>query len=176
MNDDLALADLVDQLTEQMHGQLVKAIQQASEARAACTELVRNAQIEDGPDELHQTILTTRAQIERLEYLTSQLVLLKAKSAQAVADRKAQLEDAYMKAATSKTVGFSDYASAKAQDAAHATKTIAETLALRKVERTHRDVDSAWDYCRALLRGAEGVHRDLEIRIRLITLSGQLDR
>lgn len=173
---EYVLADIVDKLTEQLHPQLIKAVQGASEARAAAGQYAKDASVVDGPEELHEALIGSRAQIERLEYYVSQLVLLKAKTAQAVADRRGEYDDAYMKAATAKSVGFADYASAKEKDANFNLHTISETMKLRKAEKVHRDVDSAWDYCRILLRGAEGVHRDLEIRIRLISLSGQLDR
>lgn len=125
---------------------------------------------------LHETLVVNRGMIERLESLTATLGFWKTRTAQAVAARKAEYDDAYMQAATKKNVGFSDYASAKEKDAHFALGTIEQTMKLRKAEATHRDVDAAWDYCRILLRGAEGVQRDMELRIRLISLRSQLER
>lgn len=151
---------------------LVDLVQQARAAR----DDVRAAKADDGMEELHQQLVVNRAMIERLEYLTSSLGLMKSRSEQWVSSAKAEYEDAYMRAATKPTVGFSDYATAKEKDAHFALGTIEQTMALRKAENNHRDVVAAWDYCRILLRGAEGVQRDMEMRIRLISLRSQLER
>lgn len=151
---------------------LIDAIEQARDARDG----VRAVQADDDMDTLHQQLVINRAMIERLEHLTSTLGLMKSRTEQAVAQRRAEHDDAYMHSATKKNVGFSDYASAKEKDAHFALGTVDETLRLRKAEATHRDVAAAWDYCRILLRGAEGVQRDMETRIRLISLKSQLER
>jgi hypothetical protein len=103
-------------------------------------------------EEMHQQLVINRAMIERLEYVTSSLGFMRTRTEQAVATAKAEYDDAYMRAATKKTVGFADYASAKEKDAHFALGTVDETLRLRKLEANHRDVTAAWDYCRTLLR------------------------
>lgn len=174
MSTDLTsdLSALTSKVTEGMPDVLVRVLHEASDIRS----LVKPGNAEDGPSEIHNQLLYNRAQIERLEFLTSRLVVLKSRTAQMVAKARNAYDDAYMKAATSPKIGFADYSSAKEKDAHFNANTIAETMELRKAEATHRDIDATWDMCRMLLRGAEGVQRDLELRMRLITLAGQLDR
>lgn len=166
------LQEIADSLSADLKAELVKAVTTAREARDACP----SGTVEDDPGTLHEHLLLTRAQIERLEGLTATLGRIRSRVNGMVEDLKGEYEDAYMQAATSNSVGFGDYTSAKEKDAHYDLAAIKQKVALRKGQRTFRDVDASWNYCRTLLRGAEGVHRDLEVRIRLITLQGQLDR
>lgn len=166
------LSDLALSLSKEMQPKLIDAVTKAREARESCP----SGTVNDDPHILHEHLLMTRAQIERLEHLTAEIGLVRGRVMGAVQDTKGAYEDAYMTAATSNDVGFADYSSAKEKDANYDLRAIKEKIEHRKAERLHRDVDNAWQYCRTLLRGAEGVHRDLEVRIRLITLAGQLDK
>lgn len=167
-----SLPDLLKALSKDVPPTIIEACEDATRAR----ELVKPGSVEDGPDDLHEQLLGNRVQIERMEYLVASLTLLKSRSQQSVAASRAAYDDAYAKSATKPSVGFTDYTTAKEKDAHHNLSAMAELVNLRTAEKTHRDVDSAWDYCRILLRGAEGVQRDLETRIRLITLRSSLER
>lgn len=167
------LENTIAEVTKGVAPGLMEAIHQARDARDAVQSEHESGDHIEG---IHAQLLINRANIERLEYLTSSLGLIKARTEQAVAQRKAEYDDAYMHAATKKSVGFSDYASAKEKDAHFSLGTVEQTIRLRKVESAHRDVVAAWDYCRSLLRGAEAVQRDVELRIRLISLRSNLER
>lgn len=167
-----ALASILDDLSEEISPTLIEVLKEATRARENVTQGEESAGLPD----IHTHLVRNRSMIEFLENATARLTLLKSRTAKAVATRKGAYDDAYMKAATKPSVGFADYASAKEKDAHYNLSTIEETMALRKAEAMHRDVESAWDYCRQLLRGAEGVQRDLETRIRLITLTSSLER
>lgn len=164
------LSEILESLSDGVAPAILSALEEATEARA----LVRPGAEEDGVQDLHSQLLTNRRNIERLEYLTAQFVLLKSRTSQAVAARKGAYDDAYMKAATKPSVGFGDFATAREKDAVFNLSAMDETWQLRKAESMHRDVDSGWDYCRILLRGAEGVQRDLETRIRLMSMQSYL--
>lgn len=166
------LQSALDTLTKDVAPVLIEAITQARATR----DDVRAARADDDMDALHAQLVVNRGMIERLEYLTSTLGFMKSRTEVAVAQRKAEYDDAYMRSATKKAVGFSDYATAKEKDAHFSLGTVDETIRLRKAENVHRDVLAAWDYCRTLLRGAEGVQRDMELRVRLISLRSQLER
>lgn len=166
------VSQILETLSSAVAPALISALEEASQAR----NLVKGGEATDGPSDLHDQLLHNRRQIERLEHLTGQFLLLKARSAQQVASRKGAYDDAYMAAATKKAVGFTDYTSAKEKDAHYNLATLAETLELRKANALYRDVESAWDFCRILLRGAEGVQRDLELRLRIISLNSSLER
>lgn len=166
------LAEILSALSVKVVPALLTVVKEAEEARS----LVRTGEIEDDPYSLHHQLLYNRKQIERLEYLTSQMVLMKSRAEQQVASARAAYDDAYQKAATKPSVGFSgDYSTAKEKDAYYNLSTVDETIRLRQTEALHRDSYSAWDYCRILLRGAEGVQRDLDQRIRLLTMQGRLE-
>jgi hypothetical protein len=175
---DLSMGELqnLENAFTTMAGGVSQTLIESMQIARAARDDVRAAKADDGMDEMHQQLVVNRAMIERLEYVTSSLGFMKTRTEQAVAQRRAEYDDAYMAAATKKSVGFADYASAKEKDAHFALGTVQETLNLRKAEATHRDVTAAWDYCRTLLRGAEGVQRDMELRIRLINLRSQLER
>lgn len=143
------------------------------EARSVRDE-VSVGEASDAVPDLHDRLLVNRAQIERLEYLTAQMLLARARTQQAVTDAKAEVDDAVMQTATKPSFKIGEYASAKEKEAHYALGSVEQTMRLRKAERLHRDVDSTWDYCRVLLRGAEQVQRDLESRIRIITITDRL--
>lgn len=168
------LAEILEGLSSDVNPAVMTALRDATESR----EMVRPGDTEDSLYDIHNQLVNNRRAIERLEYLTSTLALLKSRTAQAVAARRGAYDDAYMKAATKPSVaGFgNDFTTAKEKDAAFNLAAMDEQLALRKAEAAHRDVESAWDYCRVLLRGAEGVQNDLSTRLRIITLTSQLER
>jgi hypothetical protein len=163
---------ILDSMSGEVPGVLIQAVKDAAEARSQ----VQSGELSDDPVTIHERLLYNRQQIERLEDLTSKFVLLKSRTAQSVAKAKGAYDDAYTAAATKPSIGFADFSSAKEKDAYFAAACVTEAIALRKAEALHRDVDSAWDYCRILLRGAEGAQRDLELRMRLISLTSSLER
>jgi hypothetical protein len=166
------LSKLADSLSFEVAEKIIEAIKQAREFRDACP----TGAIDDGPVTLHEHLLVTRANIERLEHLAAELGRVRSRTWQAKADAKDAYDDAFMHAATAKQVGFADYSSKEEKIASFDLKALTEKVAARKADRMHNDVDTAWQYVRTLLRGAEGLHRDLEVRIRMISLAGQLDR
>lgn len=165
------LQKAVEVLGKDMSPVLIEAVTSARDYR----EAVRH-ETDDDVETIHATLVINRGMIERLEQLVAHLGFLRSRAAQVVATRKGEYDDAYVASATKKTVGFADYASAKEKDAHFALGTIDQTIALRKAEASYRDVDAAWEFCRTMLRGAEGVQRDMELRIRLISLRSQLER
>lgn len=167
------LQGILAKLSTEVAPQIINTLQEATEIR---NNVVAGEDVNEDPVVLHNYLLHNRAQIERLENLTAHLVLLKSRTAQLTANKRAAYDDAYMKAATKPSVGFADYATAKEKDAHFNLETVDETIQLRKAESLHRDVDSAWDYCRILLRGAEQTQRDIELRIRLISLTSSLEK
>ena len=167
-----ALTTILNALSTEVSPKIISVLEEAHETRSK----VKSGVVSDSPMDLHDQLLHNRQQIERLEFLTSELVLLKSRTVQEVQNRKGLYDDAYTAAATKPSIGFADFASAKEKDAHFALGAMDEQINLRKAEKLHRDVDSAWDYTRILLRGAEGVQRDLELRIRLISLTSSLEK
>lgn len=104
------------------------------------------------------------------------LSMMRGRAQQAVADAKAAYEDAWADATTRQRPGFgNEYLSAKERDARHSLLCIEQQMSLRKVEKVERSVANVYEYVRIALRGIEGVRRDLELRIRLVTMEDRLD-
>lgn len=160
------LRALVEALSKDVAPVLVQAVTEATEYR----QRVEVPEEESDLDAIHSALIANRRLIERLEYLTASLVLVHSRAAKASAQAKGEHDDAYMRAATAPSVGFADYASAKEKDAHAQLATIEQTMAVRKAEAFYRDCDSAREYCRMMLRGAEGAQRDLELRLRIVSL------
>lgn len=168
-----ALAEFVKQLSEEVPPALVEAIQLCAEARSQ----VHSGEYGDDPEAIHQLLVKNRRQIERMEELVGNLVLLKSRTQQAVNARKAAYDDAYIQAVKKPTIGFGgDYQSAKEKDALFNSSCVEETMSLRKAEKTHGDVFSAWDYCRGLLYGAQANQSDLTTRMKLMSMAYGLEK
>jgi len=171
VSDDVS--KILESLSSKVAPAIIEALEQASNAR----NLVKAGSTDDGPADIHDQLVSNRKQIERLEHLTSTFVLLKSRAAQQVAAAKGKYEDAYMGAATKPSLGFNnEYVTAKEKDAHYNLSTVAETLELRRAEALYRDVESAHEFCRLMLRGAEGVQRDAELRMRLMSLTSAMEK
>lgn len=140
----------------------------------ALRELVHVGETHDTVPDLHEQLLHNRAQIDIMEALTARMLLTRSRTQQAVSDAKGAVDDAMMNTATKPSARLGEFASAKEKEAHYMLGAVDQTMTLRKAERLHRDVDSTWDYCRVLLRGAEQVQRDLETRMRMLSVAGVL--
>ena len=132
----------------------------------------------DDPQTLLDQLVHNRAHIERAQAVSAALVLVKAKASRALREAQGAFDDAYAAAALKPSVGFGGdtYTTAKEKDALYGSQAVAEQIALRMAENRFRDVEAVTEFCRQVLRGMEGSHRDMDTRIRLISLRGQLDR
>lgn len=163
---------ILSTLNSEVAPQLIKSLSEISEIRKS----VHAGSMEDTPVDLHTQLVFNRAAIERLEVLVGQLTLLKARTDDILSKRKAAYDDAYMKAATKPSLSLGDFSTAKEKDAHFNLAATEEMFAMRKAEAFHRDVYAAWDFARIYLRGAEQTQRDIDTRIRLITITHSLER
>lgn len=115
--------------------------------------------------------------MDRVEAILADIVRVRARTAQEVADRRAALNDHWNDIASKSKVGFA-YGDAAPREryARYSQETIPEERALRRAEKLDREVGAAQEIVRTFHRGLEGVRRDLDLRIRLISLAGQLER
>jgi hypothetical protein len=106
----------------------------------------------------------------------SRIILLKGRVDQAVADRKDAHDDRWNAEATSGKVGFA-YGDAAPREryAKYASKTVNEKIALRKAEMLSRQVDTAMELVRMYRFGLDSIRRDLDTRIRLMSIEGRLE-
>ncbi len=169
---DEAVEKMLSTLSSGVAPQIVSVLERITEVRTA----VKAGTMEDTPVDLHTQLVFNRSQIEQMEVVVAQLTLLKARSENILAEKKGEYDDAYSQAAAKPSFSLGEFASAKEKDAHYSLAATTELFAVRKAEAFHRDVYSAWDYARSLLRGAEATQRDIDTRIRLITLQSNLER
>lgn len=163
---------ILSSLNTEVAPQIIETLGEVSEIRKS----IHAGSLDDDPSDLHEQLLFNRASIERLEVIVGNLLLLKARTENILASRQAAYDDAYMKAATKPSMALGDFSTAKEKDATFNLSATEEMFALRKASAFHRDVYSAWDFSRINLRGAEATQKDIEVRIRLITLNSALER
>lgn len=153
--------------------------QQLAEKVAEALKLREAAYPSDGysTKELHDHLVRVRASLDRVEGLQTDLVVLKGKVANKHAILKANYEDAWGASATSRRQSFSsDYSSAKERDAHHDLAAMKDKVALRQFEVVVRDVDTALEVVRTCHRGLDATRRDIDTRIRLLSVETQLER
>lgn len=125
--------------------------------------------------EIHAKLIVARGNLDRLEEILVNIIRLNGKLKQAVADAKGKLDDAWDKAANGKNIGFSfDGPAPRERYAEYNLRTVHETVEARQAEKVQRQVDTALDVVRTWHRGLDSARRDLETRIRLISLESSL--
>jgi hypothetical protein len=131
---------------------------------------------EDPPTALHAQLLLTRQALDRVEWLQARILTIKGRVDQAHADRKAALDDKWNREATSRKIGFQwGDAAPRERYAQYSLKTVNETVELRKIEALSRRVDTALELVRMYRFGLDSNRRDLDTRIRLLSIEGRLE-
>lgn len=148
---------------------LIATIKEAAELRASA---VHDGVPTEGPGELHDQLLVHRRALDRLEDHVAKLSRLKARADRAVREKQDVLEDAEAHADQLRE----EFSTAKERNAHLAVQTMDQRIALRKVTRQRDEIVEALEYCRTLYRGLDGSRRDLDARIRLITLQTSLEK
>lgn len=152
-----------------------KVSQMLTEA-ATLRESVQGGEITDSPTEMHGRLLSIRAVLDRVEFMVTTLARLRVKVVQIVEDRQNAYDDAYATIVNKPGQHVAEFSTGREREAKYSLGTIEERLALRKAQRLDREVAGALEYVRTLHRGIDGTRRDLDTRIRLITLETALER
>jgi len=125
--------------------------------------------------EIHSLLLAARGNLDRIEEILVSLVRMNGKAKQAVADHQNALGDAWDQQAGGRNVSFSFSDPApRERYAQYNQRTIHETVEARQAERVHRQMETSLEAVRIMYRGLDSARRDLETRIRLISLESAL--
>lgn len=157
-------------MKEELPDQLEKAIRTVTDLR----EQVEAGELTDGPVEIHERLLKARHAQDRAEAVVASLQRMYSQQQRIVAARKAELDDA--EATMVGTLRIDDFSTAKERNSHLTLATVEQLLHLRRAERAAAEVKEALDYCQMLHRGIDSTRRDFELRTRLMSLQGQLDR
>lgn len=164
----------VAEILAQLHKDLPPKLSAMLEEAAGLRQMVRGGDIKESPTDLHNRLLDCRAALDRVEEILTDLSRLKAKTAQAVSERQDLYDDRYAQVATAPS-GHAEYSTGKEREAKYSLSLMDEQLNLRKAVRMDSELGAAVDYVKTLYWGLNGVRNDLDSRIRLIVLEGQLE-
>lgn len=166
------MSETLADLLVQMAGSTTAALKVAAERAHAAREVLKDGADLRSPADLHDRLLLCRHVTDQLEEEMAGLIMFMAKVNQAVADRKGEIEDAEIAAKVPKE----EFASARDKGVMLNAATISARIKLRKAERMQREMASTLEYVRTLHRGADSTRRDVETRLRAVTLTSHLER
>lgn len=165
----MSLSDVLRSLSEEMSEGLKRVVSECHEIRTK----VSPGSITEGPTELHERLLTARHAQDRAEMIVAELGRLHSRASIAVADLRGRLEDAE---ASAELPPAEDYSTARERNARLSLAVVDERIAVRRATRQKEEVWEALEYCRLLHRGIDGSRRDLDLRIRLLSMQTMLER
>jgi hypothetical protein len=164
------LADLLKQLSADISPALEHAVRSMRDLR----DEVGIGELDD-PVSLHEQLKKNRKAMDRAETFVAELGRLHSKAVIAEEDHKGYLEDAEA-TALQKAGPAEDYSSGRERNARLAVMVMDEKIALRKVARQRAEIQEALEYARTLFRGMDASRRDVETRLRMITLETGLEK
>ena len=147
----------------------------AFKARQSLVEVAVQDTPTMSPEDLHQRLLTSRQVVDVLEFNLVKALMAKSRADRLKAQRSADVEDAEIAISPDSTQDFS-YLSARQRDIDLNGKTIAVRRALRPAARAASDGYFVVESLRTMLRGADSYRREIETRLRAITLTTSLER
>lgn len=150
-----------------------KLISAAMKTRSSVMEAAQS-EISD-PSELHGLLVNTRHATDKLEQaLVYGLALQRAaESRHAVA--KAEIEEAEL-AALESVRRSGEYTTAKEKSVEFVRHSVEQRRAARQSEETLAEIKAAVEILRILHRGVDSTRRDIEVRLRAVTLTSSLER
>lgn len=164
------LSDLLKQLSAELAEGLEHAVRTMADLRAEV-----GIGDDDAPTSLHDQLVKNRKAMDRAETFVAHLGRLHSRAQVAEADLKGELEDAEAKA-LQEAGPAEEFSTARERNARLAVRTLDQRIALRKVARQRAEINEALEFARTLYRGMEASRRDVETRLRMITLQTGLDR
>ena len=128
----------------------------------------------DSPESLIGNLRRARAVVDNLEYILCAVLVLKTKADRFKAAASDAVEDAEVAVADPGT--RQDYVTARDRNIAVNAMTITQRRALRKATVLAVEAAAAVDIVRTMHRGADSHRRDIETRLRAVTLITTLER
>lgn len=152
---------------------LGRVLKDAQEARGWLTADMLGSST-DSPQTLFENLAKARHVVDRLESLLCQAVLLKAQAERYRASCQAAVEDAEVE-----QIGptrANDYTSARDRGIEINTKTIGPRRVLRQAAMLYTEAVASVTVIQTMHRGADSHRRDIETKLRAITLTTSLER
>jgi hypothetical protein len=148
---------------------LLKLAEEATKLR----DSIRPFNIDESVQDLHETLVQCRAVRDRLEQMVSLLGLKKSQAHSTAVEAQQTFQDAWDEAANSSKVG--EYSSAKEREATYNAQCLVQLIAARKAKRAEDDLAGVYDFCQSKLRGVDAIRRDLDARIKMLSMIGFLE-
>lgn len=145
--------------------------------RTEAAELRASVEVSDvtaSLDTLHAQLVASRRAQDRLEAILADAGLVRARLRKLVSELEGVYEDKWRDAMNATRIG--EYASAKEKDATYATQALQELVNVRRAKRMLADAEEVYDYVQVKHRGMDSARRDIDSRIRMISLAAQLER
>lgn len=153
---------------------LIASLERAFATRQRLTEMSADDSVDLSPVDLHARLIEARKVVDVLEFELVKAIMLKSQAARLKSRADADVEEAEVSNASAET--RVEYMSARDRNIDVNTRTIAS----RRLARIASDTSGqAYDVVRAiqeLHRGADGYRRELDSRIRAVTLTTSLER
>lgn len=129
---------------------------------------------EDAPMDLHHHLLEVRARYDRVESILATLIERRTRVRALVHEARENHDDVWDTSATTKRTDR-DFMAGRERVAFVNVDVIPQRRLLRRLERTEIVLDGAVESVRLIHRGLDTVRRDLDIRIRLLSLESRLE-
>lgn len=168
----------IRRVTEALNAELDTILQATISEVTDLRHRVAPGDVDDDPHALHLQLLEARRATDRTEELTAFIARVHSGAQRNLQLKKQEVEDAEAAAMTSQGPNpwGDDYATAKEKNARLLVQTTEQRMALRKAERRLLLLQEVLDFCRQCHRGLNDSRRDLDLRIRLLTLQTSLEK
>ena len=144
----------------------------ATEAKELRESVVEPKQT-DSVSTMHASLLAARRALDRLEAIVADVGRLRARARARVAEAKDEFDEATIQAMQKSKIG--EYSSAEERRMTYKAASFDQFRALRQAEKQEALISEVYDYCYMRYRGLDGARKDLDTRIRLITLQTSLE-
>lgn len=127
----------------------------------------------EGISDLHGRLVRTRQAQDRLEAIVADIGRVRSRVRLMVSDAKDAYDDAKITAMQRNRIG--EYTSAEERSLTLKAASFDEYRILKQAERKEAEVTEVFDYCQLKYKGLDSARRDIDTRIRLISLQSSLE-
>jgi hypothetical protein len=124
--------------------------------------------------DLHDRLVSARQAQDRLEAILSEVGRLRSRARIAVSERQDEYDDQWRTVMEKTRIG--EYDSAKEKNARYDAGSIQQLVNLRRAKRAAADVDEVYEYINLKYRGLDAARREIDSRVRMLTVANQLER
>lgn len=158
-----------EQLDTEMSGLLESMCTEAEELRHSVSE----PSTEETLTDLHDRLVRTRQAQDRIEGILAKLIRLRGKSRRTVRTAKGDLDEKLNTVIRGSRVV--EYSTAREREAVYDLGCFQQKRGLLITERMLAEVEMAHEFVSLLHRGIDGSRRDIDLRIRVVSLESRLE-